>query len=409
MLVGLVGIVFGVCGRITSGTGAVQANPNPNTEFARIGVNAAVRPSLPSVEEVLSGRGERQIQDMLTAVEKLQRSGDCRNFARQLLKAGDNAASESLWALLFARWSELAPSAMVDFVESEQAHAISGKLEEMAWFAWGASDPHAATERVRLQPQTIRYATIRGIAAVDPTEASLCALSLPDAQFALREAIVYSNKHDPEHLIALLSRSVYNGSRQPIQEALIARLTQFDPAAAIAEAQRLGRIWSDPPAKVFGEIARTNASAAVELLTLVPQSRSRAISTVQVARNWAQTDQYAALEWVRSLPPGDVKDTSLAAVASVIGGKEPIEGLALIEETGWRVGGQFYEVATIRNDGKIQSQRQEHDTVDAVAVGKALLRQLSATDLEGARLYIEQRAPKALRKNLSSVIGIEPE
>ena len=355
----------------------------------------------------LQGYGAEQISGVFALLEKLNSSEECIKLAREILADERNANSESLWAILFARWSELDPAGMVDFARSGDGHGVTGRLREMAWFAWAATDSETATEEAHTQSASIRHATIRGIASVSPRKAALSALTMPNAQRALEHAIRASGEHRPEDLTALLERTVYSFSRRPMQEALVTQLARTEPAAALEAAQRIGRDWNDPVVEAFTKIASHDAASAIELLDELPQSRTKAIATVEIAQSLATQDADAALDWVRALPEGNARDTSLAAIASVIGGEDPIAGLALIEGVEWRQSAKFYNIAS-GTGGTVRNHLEGDNSVTVLGVGKALLRQLATSDPDGARLYIDRRVPAHFREDFQAELASEP-
>lgn len=361
-----------------------------------------------STIRALGAAGAEQVSRVADLMGRLQASEDWSRFARSLLRDDAHRNAESLWGLLLARWSEIDAESMLEFVRDAPGQGIPREVREMAWFAFAVANPEGAAERVRTESEHLRKAAIRGMAAVSPRKAFESALAMPDGQFALRHAIVASQGRQPEDLDAVVRRAVYDGARQPAQEALVELLAKTDPALAIETAQRAGRIWSDPVAKAFAAIGRTEADLAVELLDSLPESRSRSISSVAVAKSWAASDPDAALEWVRSLRSGEVRDTALVAVASVVGGENPMDGLALIEETGWRDSGRFYEVAAIWH-GEWRTHREGYESVIMADVAESLLRQWAYADRDGARAYIDERVPESLREPFRQALVAMPQ
>lgn len=377
--------------------GAVAAPERPPRSHHRLQAR--------QIEEVLDSRGEQQVAKVLSFVDRMDSGSDCLGFAKNLIADPDNRNSKTLWSLILARWSVVDPEGMITFVEGEKKSGRGNDLESMAWFAWAASDPsHLATQAPQLHGP-LGLEVIRGLAAVDADLALEVAFKMPDANSAVGAALGASDKHDPERIRSLLARAVYDGMRMPMQRQLMTRLLQEDPRAAVAYAQRNGRIWSDPVAQVLGQAARDDPEEAVGLLEDLPSSRHRAISTVTVARNWAMNDPVGAVEWIRRQPAGEIRNTSLVAVASVIGGNDPRGGLALLEEVEWSKVGAFYSIGSVRESGSVYNQVKEHDTVNTLDVARNLLRSLAGTDPEEAREYVAKTVPPALRDEL--VKGIE--
>jgi hypothetical protein len=275
----------------------------------------------------------------------------------------------------------------------------------MAWFAWAASDPvHLASLAPRLEKGD-GLEVLRGLAAVDPDLALDVAFRMPDANGAVNRALRATNRLDPQRLQELMTRAVYDGMRNPMQDALRDQLLTEDPRKAVEFSRNRGRTWSDPVAATLGMVAQLDAEEAVTILDEMPSSRGRAIATVEVVKNWSMKDPAAALDWIRSQPPGVVRNTSLVRVASIIGGEDPLGGLALIEEVEWSKVGAFYSIGAVNSKGRLLNQVQEHGTVQTLDVARDLLRSLAGTDPDGARAYVADSVPAEYHQELLQVIG----
>jgi hypothetical protein len=321
-------------------------------------------------------------------------------IAAALLAQARHARDDTLWALILARWSQVDPSAMMAFAESHAGDTCA-TLPAMAWKAWGATRPEAAFAAAKSQPEPLRKAMLQGVAAVDPAKAAHFALGLPNAQFAIGTVIRDLARHDPDAALALLPSAVYDGAREPIHRAVVEQLAQSDPDQALALVRQAGRIWDDREAETFAAIARHHPEKACELIEAIPSSRSKALSSVSVAKTIAADDQEAALEWTRTSLKGPVRDAALVEIASVTGGSDPVAGLALLAEVGWRETGDLY----------LTQERQRADMFGVAAtsdVATRLLRQWAATDPDGARTWLEAHAPATLQAAIATAGGLTP-
>jgi hypothetical protein len=124
-------------------------------------------------------------------------------------------------------------------------------------------------------------------------------MQMPDAQFNLRGIVEQIAKQDPGMIEELLPRAVYDGMRQPLQTAAINALADKNPAAALAAAQRMGNIGSDPVPQVVSYIAKQDPIKASALWAAMPSSRSKALSAIEIAKAWSSQDASKATKWVR--------------------------------------------------------------------------------------------------------------
>ena len=347
-----------------------------------------------------------QISDIFTVVQRAQTAGDCLRLATQLLANGSNATSDSLWAVLFARWSEIAPRSMVAFVDGLGGSKMKEALEETAFFAWGAVDPEACIESVRLRKPSIRTSALYGIADVDGEKAIELALTMPNAQGALYS--VASRVSLPEDVAKkYLERSVYDGARMALQKSAIRELAESDPAAAVKQAQKNGRIFSDPVAAALSEVTRHDPPSAIEQYEKLPESRSRAISAVSIAKTWAATDPEAALAWARSDLRPTIRRMALLEIAAVTGGRDPATSLALFDEIGWENVGDFYEVTWFKKGEYRSPEAHRYSSPETIAA--KLLAQLAEADPEAAIDFIATTPDSVAERLLEMAkLGEEP-
>ena len=133
---------------------------------------------------------------------------------------------------------------------------------------------------------------------------------MPDAQFALGTVAV-SRAVDEETLTLLLKRSVYDGARQPVQHAMVARLAKSDPAKAIEIAQQAARGGTIETGRdeisAVAELGFSRPDFAATWLQNLPEGEFRNRSTAIIVRNWSGFNPQAAATWVEQLPDGPTK------------------------------------------------------------------------------------------------------
>lgn len=308
----------------------------------------------------------------------------------------------ALWMPLIAHWSESDAPGMIAFLEKDAPPALRDKLLDAGWFAWGAVDPDAAFAAGRkLSPDSMRH-LLAGVADADPRKAAEFVPLVARSQFAAGPIAEKILREAPDAADDLLKRAVYDGGRWPFERAKIAQLAETDPAAAIVYARSLGAIGHDPVAEAVAEIAKQDPVKAASEIEAMASSRSKALSVVALARTWVTRDSDSALAWVRGQPEGPVRQAALVAAAGTMIA-EPERALALVEEAGWTREGDFHAV---RNYSVRPSETRQ--TRDPLMVAADALRNWSARDPAGARRYLGESVPEAVRKELAVEAGIEP-
>lgn len=322
-------------------------------------------------------------------------------LAAELAKDG-RRHDPALWMPLIARWSESDAPGMIAFLEKEAPPALRDKLLDAGWFAWGAVDPDAAFAAGReLSPDSMRL-LLAGVAEADPRKAAEFVPQVARSQHAAGLIAEKILREAPDAADDLLKRAVYDGGRWPFERAKIAQLAETDPAAAIVYAGTLGALGHDPVPEAVAAIAKQDPARAAEEVEAMASSRSKALSVVALARTWVTRDSDAALAWVRGQPEGPVRQAALVAAAGTMIA-EPERALALVEEAGWTREGDFHAV---RNYSVRPSETRQ--TRDPLMVAADALRNWSARDPAGARRYLGESVPEAMREELAVEAGIEP-
>lgn len=351
------------------------------------------------ISGILSGKGSSQVTQALDLFSNINNHRDCQQFAAQLLENDANKKSLTLWNIVLARWSELDPDGMIKFVDGQS----DIKLRTLAWEAWAATDPDLLAGKVHTLNPPISNSVLRGIASRNPDLALQLAFKTPKINTTINDLLKNGEGFSIEAVTEILPQAVYDGMRMPLTKYLSEELAKQDPRAALAFVKEKGRIWADPTAKLFTTLAAENPAQAVTLLAEQPSSRSKAISSVQVAKTWASQDPDASLAWVRSQESSEIREASLVAIASVVGGEDPERGLALLEEVAWKTTGHFYAIGKIQGTENVHNQVEEHNVAVTHHVGRALLQNLAHQDPDAARHYINTRVPENRREYLLTI------
>ena len=308
------------------------------------------------------------------------------------------------WLPLLARWSEVDGPGMLAFLETHAPPSLREKLLDSAWYAWGAADPDAAFDAGRrLSPGQLHH-LLDGVAEADPRKAAEFALRSPDAQFMFPRIAGRIVGTDPQLADKLMKAAVYDGGRYPFQQAKIAQLAASDPTAAIAYARGLGTIGIDPVPATVAKIADLDPARAALEVAAMPSGRSKALSSVELAKTWATRDPDAAIAWVRELDDGPVRHYALVATAATSGHRDPQRALDLVMEAGRTSGGDFF---SIRDSGSLTPYEQRL-TPNADRTAADLLLRWSRQDPQAARRYLAENVPAEWRADLSAATGLEP-
>ena len=141
---------------------------------------------------------------------------------------------------------------------------------------------------------------------------------------------------------------------------------------------------------------------AAELLAQMPSSRSKALSSVALAKTWGARDGEAATAWARQSLTGPVKQAALLEIAASSGGPDPLAALQLVEEAGWSQETNFHAIAGYGNT--YPSEVRDRPTPGKTA--GLLLQQLALLNPAAAQSFLEHRVPGNLRAVVAKHAGI---
>ena len=351
--------------------------------------------------EPLTLTGSKAMSELFERLDQAG-AGPLAGMARSLLKDPQRCRDMGLWGPLLARWAERDGAGLMNFVRTELSPAERGLLEGKAWFAWGAADPGAASAAGTTLPVPLARELIAGLVCKDVGLAVDFALKMPDAQFNLNSIMGEVKRSAPELLTQLAPRAVYDGMRGPIQQAQRETLAGTDPSAALALAAKHGNIGHDPVPGTMIYLATQDPVKAAEAFAEMPNSRSRALSALALARTWAAQDVEAATAWTRASLTGPVRQGALLEIAAASGGADPMAALSLVEEAGWTQETNFHQIAD--NGNMTPSEGRTRPT--PVRIGGELLRQLALLDAAAAKSFLLKRVPEPQRAAVAKRAGI---
>lgn len=365
-----------------------MATPPPQTSVAKPPALVANRqPSQkPKVEvKPLQSVGAGALEEAFTLFNKAN-AAELRAHALQLLANPAKCRDTSLWMLLLARWSTVDGPGMIKFAETIP-QTERERVAELAWNAWGAAAPAAAAAASQNLPDAKIKALINGMAETDVRLAVKLSQQQPDAQFQLSN-IAERIGSEPGLAKELRPGAVYDGSRMMLERAELDALASSDPEAALKLAKSVGNITSDPTPTTLAKIAHHDVAKAAELYSELPSNRSKALSAVSLAGTWAAQNQVEALQWVRSTLKGPVRQAALEKMAAVVGGQDPVAGLALLEETGWKPGLDF---STQRIGNVLMNEGGERQS--AKELTQQLITRIAAQDPAAADQWMAKLPP----------------
>ena len=131
------------------------------------------------------------------------------------------------------------------------------------------------------------------------------------------------------------------------------------------------------------ELLQVEAKRVVELVARQPRGGVRDLLRDEVARVWIQTDEAAAINWIKSLEEGDRKSAAGAAVA-VIASRDPAGAFELADDLG--VGG---------DDRSIEQQVQRWAIEDPEAAWRWIETQRKGPRTDELRARIKQARQQA--------------
>jgi len=346
----------------------------------------------------LSSFDFKNLDKVFELIPAIETSEECLRLARNLNADPDNRHNKTLWSLLLVRWSEIAPEEMINFLESEKKNGHPTNMEELAWEAWGISDPEKAAPHLRSINYHEQQALIKGIAQVDPSLALAVAKSSPATASLLYTLIANSPDLTLEKFEEIKKAGADNRYLFNFPESQVARIAENDPQAAFEIALRQRGSSPHQFPSLIGEIARVNPEAAKQFLAEQPTSRSKALATVEVSKRIAFQNPTQSLAYARALEPGLTRDASLISIASVIGGEDPLQGLSLIEEANWTALSSLHDINKGSSHRGVTTRFSLELRTPHLAA--RLLSNLAVTDLGQAEHYLETVVPEDQREEV---------
>ncbi len=130
---------------------------------------------------------------------------------------------------------------------------------------------------------------------------------------------------DPAGALAWVQEMPDAPDRIDAFQALLDAWGDHDPVPLLAVVESLGRLGAQREllSAVLGMVAETNPQAAFNYLNNIPASQNRALAYAAIFDHWARLDPRQAAMAAMSLPTGSARKNALSSVASEWAGNDP--------------------------------------------------------------------------------------
>ncbi|MBK1884046.1 hypothetical protein JIN85_16625 [Luteolibacter pohnpeiensis] len=320
------------------------------------------------------------------------------DLARQLISSS-HRNDLAMWQTLLAAWSEQDGQGMIDFIEKDVPISQRETLLEIGWFAWGAAEPDAAFVLGKTLSGPREQQFLMGVAAVDARKAAEFLSQMPNSQMSRYYISRQIVQGAPDLVDGMLQSAIYDGGRVGFQSEWVKQLAATDPAKAVEYADNMGIIFQDNIRIAIDEIAKKDPAAALEQIQMMPSNRSKALSSVTLAKDWVRVDRDKALSWIRGSLTGPVQHYALVEAAEATGTTDPEGALGLVLEAGLEPVADFYDVR-----GSSIMMSESSALPDAGKTAAYLFQRLAQTDPEGAERYLQDHIPSELQEKFRSYL-----
>ena len=243
-------------------------------------------------------------------------------------------------AYMFDRIASKDPDKAINLLEQIPSENDQNEALRRIGDAWATSDPKAALDWANQQTDPkvkseILKGVIDGMAQKDPNRALDLAQSLPASKREGRIDYILGilSESDPEGAVGYAMNLPSNKSKNFNVSRLAGQWISSDPQGALGFYGSL----TDPKLKeqVAGEmidnLPKDDLAKSLDLLDTMPPGffQNQALSTF--GRNWARTDQKAALDWANQQTDPEVKSQILRGVIEGMSVKDPNSAFQLVQ------------------------------------------------------------------------------
>jgi thioredoxin-like negative regulator of GroEL len=207
-------------------------------------------------------------------------------------------------------------------------------------FRWAISDPNAALDLANQQTDPkvkseILKGVIDGMAQKNPERALELAQSLPanEREGRIDYILTVLSESDPEGAVGYAMNLPSNKFTNMTISRLAGQWISSDPQGALAWYGSL----TDPKLKeqvarnMIDNLSKDDLAKSLDLLDTMPPGFFQNQALSRIGRNWAQTDQNAALDWANVQTDPEVKFEILQGVIEGMSVRDPNSAFQLVQ------------------------------------------------------------------------------
>jgi hypothetical protein len=206
--------------------------------------------------------------------------------------------------------------------------------------AWAESDPKAALDWANQQTDPkvkseILQGALEGMAQKEPNRALELAQSLPanEREGRINYILGILSESDPEGAVGYAMNLPSNKFTNGTISRLAGQWISSDPQGALGWFDSL----TDPKIKeqvagaMIDNLPKDDLATSLKLLDTMPSGFFQNQALSRIGRNWAQTDQKAALDWANQQTDPEVKTRILGGLIEGMSVKDPNSAFQLVQ------------------------------------------------------------------------------
>jgi hypothetical protein len=243
-------------------------------------------------------------------------------------------------AYMFDRIASKDPVKAIKLLEQIPSENDQNQALKRIGNAWAESDPKAALDWANQQTDPkvkseILKGVIDGMAQKDPNRALELAQSLPanEREGRIDYILGVLSESDPEGAVGYAMNLPSNKSTNFNVSRLAGQWISSDPQGALGWFDSL----TDPKLKeqvagaMIDNLPKDDLATSLKLLDTMPSGFFQNQALSRIGRNWAQTDQKAALDWANQQTDPEVKSEILGGVVQGMSVKDPNSAFQLVQ------------------------------------------------------------------------------
>jgi hypothetical protein len=242
--------------------------------------------------------------------------------------------------LMFDKIASKDPDKAIKMLEKIPSENQQNEALRKIGLRWAISDPNAALDWANQQTDPkvkseILQGVIGGMAQKDPERALELAQSLPanEREGRIDYILGVLSESDPEGAVGYAMNLPSNKSKNFNVSRLAGQWISSDPQGALGWFDSL----TDPKLKeqvagaMIDNLPKDDLATSLKLLDTMPPGFFQNQALSRIGRNWAQTDQKAALDWANVQTDPEVKSEILGGVIQGMSVKDPNSAFQLVQ------------------------------------------------------------------------------